>query len=61
MKTECEAFDKFLIFKTFVERQTNQNIKILRFNQGGEYKSKEFFEYCQKEGIKEFIITYTFQ
>jgi transposase InsO family protein len=60
MKNKFETFNKFLIYKAFVEKQTSQNIIILKSDWRGEYKSKGFFEYCQKEGIKkEFIIAYT--
>jgi hypothetical protein len=40
VKNKYETFNKFLIYKAFVEKQTNHNIyiKILRFDQGGEYK-----------------------
>ena len=60
MRRKSEAFTKFLEYKTFVERQTNMKIRVLRSDQGGEYKSNEFNEYCQKEGIKrEFTTSYT--
>ena len=37
-------------------------IKVLRSDQGGDYKSNEFNEYCQKEGIKRaFTTSYTQQ
>jgi len=42
MKQKSKAFDKFIYYKFFVEKQTNQKIKILRSNHGGEYNSKEF-------------------
>jgi len=35
-----------------VENQCNQKIKVLRSDQGGEYISHEFEEYCQNVGIQ---------
>ena len=35
-----------------VENQCNQKIKVLRSDQGGEYISREFEEYCQNVGIQ---------
>jgi hypothetical protein len=60
MKHKSKAFDKFLHYKNFVKKQTNHQIKILRFDHGGEYKSNVFNNFCQQEGIKrEFINVYT--
>jgi len=43
-----------------IENQTGQNIKILRTNNGTEYKSNEFKDYCREFGIKrESTTTYT--
>ena len=35
-----------------VENQCNHKIKVLRSDQGGEYISREFEEYCQNVGIQ---------
>ena len=35
-----------------VERDTGNPLKCLRIDNGGEYISKEFKEYCSKHGIK---------
>jgi transposase InsO family protein len=38
---------------------TGKKIKFLRTNNGGQYTSKEFNDFCKKEGIKrEFSIPY---
>jgi transposase InsO family protein len=42
-----------------VENQTGKKIRALRTNNGGEYTSKEFMEFCEGEGIKrELIVPY---
>lgn len=60
LRNKSEAFDKFVHYKNFVEKQTNHKIKILRSDRGGEYMSDEFKNFCTKEGIKkEFTTSYT--
>ena len=47
--------DALLAFKTFkaqAERYTERSIKCVHFDQGGEYTSKEFMDYCKLEGIR---------
>jgi len=53
LKHKDEAFAMFKNFKALVESQTGKKIKLLRFDNGGEYISNEFIEFCGKEGIKE--------
>ena len=57
IKHKSEALDKFIEYKTFVEKQTNHQIKILRSDRGGEYVSNDFKEFCKKEGIKHELTT----
>jgi len=52
MKHKSEAFSKFQLYKSYVEKQTHYKIKILRTDQGGEYLSNEFSTFCQEQGIK---------
>jgi len=47
-----QTFESFKVFKEFVENQTNLKIKMLRSNNGGEYNSNEFNDFCAKYGIK---------
>jgi transposase InsO family protein len=43
-----------------VENQTGKKIIVLRSNNGGEYTSKEFMDFCAREGIRrEFIVPYS--
>jgi len=52
MRHKSKTSDKFFHYKNFVEKQTNQQIKISRFDHGGEYKYDELNDFCQKEDIK---------
>lgn len=44
-------FNKFKEFKDLVEKQSDHKIKVLRSDNGGEYCSKEFDDYCKHTGI----------
>ena len=47
-----QTFESLKVFKAFIENQTNLKIKMLRLDNGGEYSSNEFNEFCAKYGIK---------
>ncbi|KAK8926176.1 hypothetical protein KSP39_PZI018366 [Platanthera zijinensis] len=51
LKHKSEVFEKFKIWKTKVEKQTGKKVKYLRSDNGGEYTSTEFQNYCNQEGI----------
>jgi transposase InsO family protein len=51
LKTKGEAFQRFREFKSRVEKETGRSILTLRSDQGGEYLSREFINYCKSEGI----------
>ncbi|GJV50491.1 pol polyprotein [Tanacetum coccineum] len=54
-----EAIDKFVLYKTEVENQLGQKIKVVRSDRGGEYVSP-FAELCAKHGIRhEFTAPYS--
>jgi hypothetical protein len=52
LKAKDEVFDKFQEFRALVENQTGRKIRVLRSDNGGEYTSKEFMDYCAATGIK---------
>ena len=52
MRQKSKAFDKFILYKNFVEKQTNHKIKILRSDRGGEYMSNSFDNLYKEQGIK---------
>ena len=43
---------RFQEFKALVDNQTGKNIKVLRSNNGGEYTSHAFNDFCRKESIR---------
>lgn len=60
LKAKREVFKCFKDFKALVENQTGKKIKVLRLDNGGEYTSREFVDFCASEGIRrEFTIAYT--
>jgi transposase InsO family protein len=52
LKNKSEAFENFKIYKEMVENEMDSRIKCLRLDNGGEFTSKEFMEYCSNHGIK---------
>ena len=52
MKSKSEVFGIFQKFHVVVERRTNKLLKCLRTDNGGEYCSNAFKEYCNRFGIK---------
>ena len=51
---------QFQEFKALVENQIGKKNKVLRSDNGGEYTSHAFDEYCQQEGIKrQLTVPYT--
>jgi len=52
MKNKSEVFGIFQKFHVAVERETNKLLKCLRTDNGGEYCSNAFKEYCNSFGIK---------
>eukprot|EP00253_Pinus_taeda_P006476 PITA_06476 len=57
LKKKYEVFDRFKEFKAQVENQTEKKIKVLRTDNGGDFCSKEFEEFCKKCGIAQQNIT----
>ena len=49
MKHKSDVFDVFKKWKALVENETGLKLKCLRSDNGGEYCSKEFEEYCAKK------------
>jgi hypothetical protein len=52
LKNKSEDFQNFKIYKEMVENEMDSKIKCLRSNNGGEFTSKEFMDYCINHGIK---------
>ena len=52
LKKKSEGLEHFIIFKEIVENETELKIKTLRSDNGGEFTSNEFWNYCGEQGIK---------
>ena len=58
-KSKNETFNKFQEFKALVENQIGKHIRALRTNNGGEFVSHEFDDFCRESRIKrELIVPY---
>jgi transposase InsO family protein len=57
LKEKNEFFGKFKESKALVENLTEWKINTLRSNNGGEFTSEEFKEYCKEVGIKRELST----
>ena len=53
MQKKDQTFPKFCAFKALVEKESGKKIKALRSDNGGEYVSQEFNNFCAVEGIKQ--------
>ncbi|KAE8727661.1 hypothetical protein F3Y22_tig00005406pilonHSYRG00056 [Hibiscus syriacus] len=60
IKKKSDVFSTFKNFKARVELDSGNKIKCFRTDNGGEYISEEFDDFCRKEGIKrQFIVANT--
>jgi hypothetical protein len=52
LKDKSDTFDKFKEYKSFIENETRKHIKILRIENGGEFESLQFEDFCKSARIK---------
>jgi transposase InsO family protein len=52
LKAKSDTFDKFKEYKAFIEKHTGKHIRTLRTNNGGEFESLKFEDFCKEAGIK---------
>lgn len=59
MQKKDQTFSKFCEFKALVVKESGKKLKALKSNNGGEYISNEFKDFCSKEGIqRELVVTH---
>ena len=60
LKHKDDTFAAFKEWKVMIERQTEKEVKVFRTDNGGEFCSDAFDDYCRKEGIvRHHTIPYT--
>ena len=52
LKHKSKVFDLFKIFKALVENQFGRRLKIIKYDNGGEYVKSKFIQYCADVGIQ---------
>ena len=55
MKHKTEALEKFITYRLEVEKWTNNVIKSVNSDRGGEHVSNDFERYCAENGIVHFL------
>jgi transposase InsO family protein len=62
LKNKDDTFVAFKDWKVMIERQIDRKVKVLRTDNGGEFCSAAFNDYCRQEGIvRHHTIPYTQQ
>ena len=56
MQRKSETYSKFCEFKALVEMESGKKVKALRSDNGGEFISGEFKDFCSTEGIRRELI-----
>ena len=51
LKHKSESFDILKFFRALVENQSRRKVKILIFDNSGEYVNSNFIQYCKNAGI----------
>lgn len=51
LRNKDDAFETFMKFRTFVEKNSKEQVKVLRTDRGGEFCSNQFNSYCEENGI----------
>lgn len=51
-KSKDQALKVFEEFESFVELETRKRIRILRFDDEGEFKFEKFIEFSNQEGVR---------
>ena len=57
LKSKDEVLQKIKEFKVLIENHSEKKIKTLRLDNGGEFTSGEFNDFCKRSGIKRELST----
>ena len=52
LKAKSEVFTRFQEFRALVEDQSRKRMKVLWSDNGGEYSSRQFVDFCAQHGIR---------
>ena len=52
LKHKSEFFDLLKVFRALAANQSGRRLKILRYENGGEYVNSDFIHYCEDAGIQ---------
>jgi transposase InsO family protein len=52
LKAKSDTFDKFKEYKAFIEKQTGKHIRTPKTDNGGQFESLQFEDFCKEAGIK---------
>jgi hypothetical protein len=52
LKAKSDTFDQFKEYKSFIEKKRGKHIRILRTNNGGEFESLQFEDFCKSARSK---------
>jgi transposase InsO family protein len=52
LKNKSKAFENCKLYMEMVENEMDSKIKCFRYDNGGEFTSREFMDYCSSHGIK---------
>ena len=56
MQKKSETYSKFCEFKALVEKESGKQVKYLRRDNGSEFISGEFKDFCNAKGIRRELI-----
>lgn len=56
MQKKSETYSKFCEFKALVKKELGKKVKALRSDNGGEFISGDFKDFCSAEGIRRELI-----
>ena len=56
MQKKSETYSKFCEFKVLVEKESGKQVKAPRSENGGEFSSGKFKDFCSTEGIRRELI-----